>query len=85
MPLIQIEQDSPEVIENACDLIASMAAGMREEPGDVDNHYGRAMHVTGFLAALKHHELISHTAHDRLQHEVWQASQAVAAEEGAEG
>lgn len=84
MPMIQIEQNSPEVVDHACDLIASMTAGLRETPGELDDQYGRVMHVTGFLAALKHHALISQPVHERLQQGVRQACEAVWVDEGVE-
>lgn len=83
MPLIQIQQNSPRVIQDAREQIAVMASGMREEPGDVENHYGLAMHATGFLAALRLYELITPNVYDQLQNELNQVSNAGwAAEDG---
>ncbi|MBM1204772.1 MULTISPECIES: hypothetical protein [Pseudomonas] len=80
-PLIQIEQDSPEVIEATRKQIANMAAAICETPGNLTIQQGRVMHASGYLSALMLHELISRETYTRLQSELWQARDAAWAEE----
>ncbi|WP_449124744.1 hypothetical protein [Pseudomonas viridiflava] len=55
MPLIQIEQDSPEVIERARERIAKSAASIDGEYTE----YVAEMHAQGYIAALSRERLIS--------------------------
>lgn len=59
MPLIQIEQDSPQVIQRARDQIAYMVEGQNELPDDLSHCYGRSARLSGYLAALMVEHVIS--------------------------
>jgi len=73
MRLIQIEQDSPEIVKKAHEEIANMLTKMRETPNNLDRQQSRVMHCVGHLSALRLHELISIKVHDQLMIELWQA------------
>ena len=73
MRLIQIEQDSPEIVKQAREEIANMLTKMRETPNNLDRQQSRVMHCVGHLSALIKHELISTKVHDQLMIELWQA------------
>lgn len=55
MPLIQIEQDSPDVIERARERIAQSAASL----DGLYTEYVAEMHTQGYIGALARERLIS--------------------------
>ncbi|CAI8808583.1 hypothetical protein [Pseudomonas zeae] len=83
MPLIQIEQDSPKVLLRSREQISSMAAEIRQTPGEGSRHDGLVMLVVGYLAALLLNELVSPKVYAMLQSELNQAREAAEATVGA--
>lgn len=84
IPLIQSEQDSPELVDSVRKQIVSMASDIRQTLGDLTKQQGRVMHASGYLLALMLHELISPETYTRLQNELLQArDDAWSKEDGA--
>jgi hypothetical protein len=78
MPLIQIEQDSPEVIERARQEIASLA---RDIATGADRH-SQTMLFLGYCRALTHERLISVDVLGQLNAEMARAVEDQTAIEG---
>ncbi|GKQ28718.1 hypothetical protein PSTH68_04385 [Pseudomonas syringae pv. theae] len=70
MPLIQIEQDSPETIQAAREQITRLVGQLSKYAPSRDLQYGCQMHTTGYLAALVMHKLISMSVYDKLSAEL---------------
>lgn len=76
MPLIQIEQDSPEVIERVRAQIEEMAKRLRTHPELV---LIAEEAVYGYITALLHHHLLSIERVEQLQGEKRAAAKAALA------
>jgi hypothetical protein len=66
MPLIQIEQDSPAVIQIVRERIVAMVNKLRQYHAGKDLQYGVRMHEAGYIGALMQHDLISMNLYDQL-------------------
>ncbi|TMU77501.1 hypothetical protein FGA82_17925 [Pseudomonas fluorescens] len=80
MPMIPIEQDSPEVIEVARQAIAEMVQEVIRHADDAMLWHGAVMMVTGHLGALLAHGLISVPMFEQLIQERDAARKAAQAE-----
>ncbi|SMF19954.1 MULTISPECIES: hypothetical protein [unclassified Pseudomonas] len=73
MPLIQIEQDSPDTIARARQCVAKMVDEVRRYRHDSALWSPSASKVTGYLTALVEHDLISFSMTVQLTQEKDQA------------
>jgi len=74
MPMIQIEQDSPELIARVNSQIEQMVERMRRMPGTVIVAVAEEF-VRGYLTALSEQDLLSNAQWQRLTAEVMAAAQ----------
>ena len=74
MPMIQIEQDSPELIALVNSQIEQMVERMRRMPGTVIVAVAEEF-VRGYLTALSEQDLLSNAQWQRLTAEVMAAAQ----------
>lgn len=70
MPLIQIEQDSPDTIQAAREQISRLVDQLRKYAPSRDLQYGCRMHTMGYLTALIMNKLISMGVYETLSAEL---------------
>ncbi|EJM25129.1 hypothetical protein PMI22_00475 [Pseudomonas sp. GM21] len=70
LPLIQIQQDHPAIIDAARLQLRRMVEELSHCPDDYPLRHGYHMHATGYLDALLKHKLVSDALYEYLYEEV---------------